>query len=221
MVEGIGLLAEAIAAGWPLEAIFTKGDGPPVPAPPDVPVLTLAAGVLERVATTVTPPSVLAVATRRTVPIEAGRARFVLVAAGVADPGNTGTILRVAEAAGADVVVLTAGSVDAFNPKVVRASAGALFHVPVAVDVSPAELGGWDLPLVGATATGGQPYDGPAVLDPPLALVVGSEAHGLPEGLLVDRCVSIPHLGRAESLNVAMAAAVLCFEVARRLRTGG
>ena len=102
------------------------------------PVLVLAAGVLERVATTVTPQPVLAVARvrRRAARRRWPAAPFVVVAAGLADPGNLGTILRVAEAAGAAGVVLTAGTVDPFSPKVVRASAGALFHLPVVVDAA-------------------------------------------------------------------------------------
>ena len=115
-------------------------------------------------------------------------------------------------------MVLTPGSVDPFSPKVVRASAGALFHLPVVVDAAVERLGDLGLPLMATAATGGIPYD-EAPLDPPVALVLGNEAHGLPEGLAVDGLVSIPHAGRAESLNVAMAAAVLCFEVARRVRT--
>ena len=126
------------------------------------------------------------------------------MAAGLADPGNVGTILRAAEAAGADGVVL-AGSVDVFNPKVVRASAGALFHVPVVVDVAPRP--GRARASLWAAVAGWVPYD--EAPSSGRALVLGSEAHGLPVGVPVDGIVSIPHAGRAESLNVAMAAAVL------------
>jgi RNA methyltransferase, TrmH family len=181
------------------------------------PVYAVATGVIERVGSMVTPQPVLAVVRRHDVPFEevAAAASFVLVLAEVADPGNVGTILRSAEAAGANGVVLTEGSVDVFNPKVVRASAGALFHVPVAVDVPSERLPALGLPLLGAVASGGVPYD-LAPLDEPCALVLGSEAHGLPPSLPLDGLVSIPHAGRAESLNVAMAATVLCFEAARR-----
>ena len=147
----------------------------------------------------------------------AGAVSFAVVLAGLADPGNVGTILRSAEAAGADAVVLTEGSVDVFNPKVVRASAGALFRVPVVVDVPVASVADLGLPVLGAVAAGGVPYD-QAPLDRPCALALGSEAHGLPANLALEGLVSIPHAGRAESLNVAMAATVLCFEVARRRR---
>ena len=183
------------------------------------PCFELAPGVVERVATTVTPRPVLSLVRRTDVALDAlvGTAGFVVVAVGLADPGNVGTILRSAEAAGAAGVVLTDGSVDAFNPKVVRASAGAVFRVPLVVDVAVDVLPELAVPLLGAVATGGVPYD-EAALDQPCALVLGNEAHGLPDALALDGLVSIPHVGGVDSLNVAMAATVLCFEALRRRR---
>jgi TrmH family RNA methyltransferase len=218
VIEGAGLVREALAGGVVIEAVFVGPQAAVFEAPAGVPVFTLADGVVERVATTATPQPVLAVARRTDDPLAAlATATFVVVAAGIRDPGNLGTILRIAEAAGAGGVVLLAGSVDPFNPKVVRASAGALFHVPVVLDLPTTEIGQLGLPLLGTAATGGVSYD-QAALDPPVALVLGSESHGLPPGLALDGLVSVPHAGRAESLNVAMAAAVVCFEVARRMR---
>jgi TrmH family RNA methyltransferase len=164
---------------------------------------------------------VLAVARRFDVGLDAvgGRGGFVVVAAGVADPGNAGTIVRSAEAAGADGVVFTVGSVDVFNPKVVRASAGALFRVPVAVEVAVGALRALGVPLLGTAAARGTPYDECAVLGEACAILLGNEAHGLRVDIALDELVTIPHAGRAESLNVAMAATVLCFEAARRRRT--
>jgi RNA methyltransferase, TrmH family len=218
VIEGPVLLGEAVSAGVPIEAVFVEEGTPEVDAG-GAPVHVVARGVIGRVASTATPQPVLAVAPRCDVPLAtvAGGVTFAVVLAGLADPGNVGTILRSAEAAGVGAVVLTEGSVDVFNPKVVRASAGALFHVPVVVDVAVPEVASIGIPLLGAVATGGVPYDA-APLDGPCALVLGSEAHGLPAGLALDGVVSIPHAGRAESLNVAMAATVLCFEVARRRR---
>jgi TrmH family RNA methyltransferase len=89
--------------------------------------------------------------------------------------------------------------------------------MPVAVDVTVGDLKKLDRPLFGAVVRDGIPYDD-APLDAPCALVLGSESHGLPDGLALDGLISIPHVGRAESLNVAMAATVLCFEAARRRR---
>lgn len=218
VVEGPLLLAEAQAAHWEIEGVYVP-EGAPGPAGlGDVPLHRLAPGVLERVATTEVPRPVLAVVRRREPP--EGRldaADFVVVADRVADPGNLGTILRSAEAAGAEVVALTPGSVDPFNPKALRASAGALFHVPVAVDVEWQRLRRHGRVLCGTSSRAGVPYD-EADLRGPVALVVGNEAHGVDDCAPIDVWLTIPHRGRAESLNVAMAATVLCFEVARQRR---
>ncbi|MGH9103653.1 MAG: TrmH family RNA methyltransferase, partial [Acidimicrobiales bacterium] len=187
-------------------------------------VWQLAPGVLERVADTVTPQPVLAVVGLVDRPLEelAG-AGLVVVAAGVRDPGNAGTILRSAQAAGADGVVCCGGSVDLYSPKAVRASAGALFHLPVVVGREPVDvlerIGAWGLRRLAATARGGLDY-ADADLRGPVAVVVGNEAHGLDPALasVVDASVTIPLHGGAESLNVGVATAVLCFEAARQRR---
>lgn len=138
----------------------------------------------------------------------------MMVADQLADPGNAGTLIRSAEAAGADAVVLTPGSVDPFNPKVVRASAGSLFRLPV-VQASLETLDGW-------TRLGTSSHRGTGYTDTDLtrriAVVLGNEAHGLGDDAPIDEWITIPHRGNAESLNVAMAATVLAFEVARQRR---
>lgn len=214
MVEGPGLVAEAVAAGWEVTAQFVAPGGEPVPGT-GAPVFELAPGVLERVATTEAPRPLLAVVRCPAIGLAALiGATFVVVADGIADPGNLGTVLRSAEAAGADAVVLTPGSVDPTNPKVVRASAGALFHVPV-ISASLDEVRGLGLRLLGTSSHRGTAHT-VTDLAGPVALVLGNEAHGLPDDAPVDAWITIPHRGRAESLNVAMAATVLCFEVARQ-----
>lgn len=232
MLEGAKLIGEALAAGAPLEAVFVApgGDDDPVvdrARAAGVRVSRLAPGVLERVAGTVTPQPLLAVAPWCDVPLEAALdATFVVVCADLRDPGNAGTVLRSAEGAGAGAVVLCDGSVEAFNPKTVRASAGALFHVPVVQGGAPEEvldrLGEAGLRRLGAAATGGTPHTG-TDLTAPVALVLGNEASGLPSGLgeRLDGLVTVPLVGRSESLNVGMAAAVLCFEVARQRAATG
>jgi TrmH family RNA methyltransferase len=144
----------------------------------------------------------------------------VVVCVDVRDPGNAGAVMRVAAAAGADAVVYSAGSVDPFNPKTVRASAGSVFHLPVVESAAPSDvlesMGRLGLRRWAAVSTGGVPYteiDGAS----PLALVLGNEASGLPADVAhhVDDGVTIPMRSGAESLNVSTAAAVLCFEVAR------
>lgn len=212
------LLGEARSAGWEIEGVYLPEGVAPPDAGAAVPLHRLAPGVLERVATTEAPQPPLAVVRMRRPPTELlDTAGFVVVVDRVADPGNLGTILRSAEASGAELVALTPGSVDPFNPKALRASAGAVFHVPVAVDVGWEDLCRADRVVWGASSHVGVPYD-VADLRGPLALVVGNEAHGVDDRAPIDRWLSIPHAGRAESLNVAMAATLLCFEVARQRR---
>ena len=174
----------------------------------------LAPGVSERVAATETPTGVFTIV--RIPPADEHvleRAGFVVVADGVGDPGNLGTILRSAEAAGVEAVVLTPGTVDPFNPKVVRASAGAIFHVPV-VTAGVADVRAAGLRLVGTSSHRGTPHTD-ADWSGRVAIVAGSEAHGVASDVDVDEWVRIEHRGRAESLNVAMATTVICFEAAR------
>lgn len=223
VLEGPKVLAEAIAAGAPLEAVYVA-DGTELDVPDWVHVRVLQRGVLERVADTVTPQPILAVCGAVDVDLaDVLSATFVVVCVDLQDPGNAGTILRSAEAAGAGAVVLAGASVDPMNPKAVRASAGSLFHVPVVSGGDPVAvldaLGARGLRRLGTVARDGESLD-EADLTGPVALVLGNEAHGLPAE--VDACLdghlTIPMIGRSESLNVGMATAVLCFEVARQRR---
>jgi TrmH family RNA methyltransferase len=191
-----------------------------------VPVSLLRDGVLEKVGTTRTPQPVLAVAPMPDVDRAVlGRDGLVLMGVALSDPGNLGTILRSAEAAGAAAMLLGPGSVDAYNPKVVRSSAGAIFGIPVVDAVSEGwsvvealdALGELGRQRLGAAARTGTPYPEVDFRDP-TAIVLGNEAHGLGDDVAahLDGSVSIPMAGPAESLNVAMAASVLCFESARQ-----
>jgi TrmH family RNA methyltransferase len=230
VLEGERVLEEAQSAGVALESVFfldsASVDAMSRARDAGVPAFALEPGVMERVADTVTPPSVLAIAPFVDVTIDAlATATLVVVCVDVRDPGNLGTVLRSAEAAGAGGVVCCDGSVDLYNPKVVRASAGSIFYVPVVAGGEPVEvlerLGAAGLQRLGALAHGGDPVDD-IDLRVPLALVLGNEAHGLPDeaNARLDRHVTIPMAGRSESLNVGMAAAVLCFETARQRRAG-
>lgn len=179
-------------------------------------------GVVEKIADTVTPQPVLAVVHRTNPPIATLKdATLVLIAVNVADPGNAGTLLRSAEAAGCSGVVWCAGSVDVTNPKTVRASAGAMFHLPVIEAESPVEvlemMGQFGLQRLGATAHGGATYH-EIDYTLPTALVVGNEAAGIPPEVIsaLDTQVTIPIAGRSESLNVGMAASIVLFEAVRQ-----
>jgi TrmH family RNA methyltransferase len=185
-------------------------------------VFDLAPGVLALFADTVTPQPVLAVVEIPAVTLaEVPDTTLVVVCVEVRDPGNAGAVIRVAHAAGAGAVVCCDGTVDPFNPKTVRASAGSVFHIPVVDTGDAAEvldtLGGRGLRRLAAVSSGGTPY-AEVDLASPFALVLGNEANGLPPELeeRLDARVTIPMDGGVESLNVSTAAAVLCFESARR-----
>ena len=149
-------------------------------------------------------------------------ARLVAVLTQAQDPGNAGTIIRAADAAGADAVVLVRGSVDPTAPKVVRSTAGSLFHLPVvtgvALDDAVAALHEAGLTVLAADGRGDfDLFDAESLLEAPSAWLLGNEAHGLPSEALsrADAVVSIPIYGKAESLNVAAAAAVCLYASAR------
>jgi TrmH family RNA methyltransferase len=190
-----------------------------------VTVWELPADALGRLTDVVHPPGVAAIA--RWVPASLAApstaTSSVLVLAGVADPGNAGTLLRCADAAGFTSVVFCGEAVDPTNPKCVRASAGALFHTPVVIenDVAGvlAQLGTLGYLRVATSARATQAYD-ELDLTGPIAVVLGNEAHGLGADVdpLVDETVAIPMVGRTESLNVAMAGSIICFEALRQRR---
>jgi TrmH family RNA methyltransferase len=180
----------------------------------------LAPGVAERVSDLENPPGLFAVVVRR-VP-DAGilaTADLVVVADRIGEPGNLGTVIRSAEAAGADAVVVTPGTVDETNPKVVRASAGALFNVPVVTATLPAVVAA-GLRLIGSSSHRGVAHTA-ANWSGRIAIVAGNEAAGLDRDAPIEQWVRIEHRGRGESLNVAMATTVLCFEALRQRTAGG
>jgi TrmH family RNA methyltransferase len=231
VLEGPRVVEGALDRGVTLEALYL-GTGAATAFAPLVTrardkgtrIAELKEGVLEKVGTTRTPQPVLAVASSVVRPLGlVDGDGTVLVAVGVADPGNLGTILRSAEAAGADAVVTCGNSVDAQNPKAVRSSAGAIFGVTVVEGDDPVEvldsLAAAGRRCVGTRPAGGEPYDA-TDLATQCSIVVGNEAHGLAPEVhqRLDGYVSVPMTTAAESLNVAMAATVLLFEAARQRR---
>jgi TrmH family RNA methyltransferase len=234
VVEGAKLVAEAQAAGVDIEAVFLDIASARATdrglalscASAGARVLELQPGVLGRACQTVTSQPVAAIVGTIDVTLAELRDRhpnLVVVCADLGDPGNLGTIIRSSAAAGAGAVICSDGSVDLYNPKAVRASAGALFQVPVVVggDLTTVldELAGWGLRRWGTAPRHGRDYSD-VDLTGPSALVLGNEARGLDGevGAHVDGTLTIPIADRADSLNVATTAAVLCFEAARQRR---
>jgi TrmH family RNA methyltransferase len=153
--------------------------------------------------------------------------RLVVLLAQVRDPGNAGTVIRTADAAGADAVVLSRGCVDVYNPKCVRAGAGSMFHLPICVDVVVEEavrsLRAAGVRVLAADGRGRVDLDElgeSGGLDGPTAWIFGNEAWGLPSEVAAaaDETVRVPIHGRAESLNLATAAAVCLYASARAQR---
>ncbi len=194
-----------------------------------VPIHLVTERAIRGLGDTTTPQGVVAVVARRGDPAVSlpARPRLVAVLDHCADPGNAGTAIRTAAAAGADAVVLSPGSVDVWSPKCLRSSAGSLFHVPVATSLAT-------LDAIGRLRHGGcqvlaTASDGEADLDEcidsgalsaPTAWVFGNEAHGLAADVrsAVDRTVRIPLYGPAESLNLATSVAVCLYASARSQR---
>jgi TrmH family RNA methyltransferase len=186
--------------------------------------------VMAELAQTITPQGILAVCQFVDVPLSALTAaapRLVAILANVRDPGNAGTVLRTADAAGAAGVVFSDASVDPYNSKCVRASAGSIFHLdlvqggPVAEVVAGLQAAG--LRVLAADGSSGQSLDQVeprGVLSEPTAWLFGNEAWGLPADLLAlaDETVAVPIYGQAESLNLAAAAAVCLYASARAQR---
>lgn len=234
LLEGPHALREALAdPRRPVREVFASAEAKRAHARlldgAGVPVHEVSEAVLAGLAETVTPQGLVAVVDFIDVPLDRvlgpGHSLVALLAE-VRDPGNAGAILRSGDGAGVDGVVISSESVDPYNGKCVRSSAGSLFHVPFAVGVAAAEA------VAAARAAGfavlaadaaGECSVFEAELDRPTAWLFGNEAHGLSERLaaLADQRVRVPIYGQAESLNLAAAAAVCLYASARALRGPG
>ena len=231
VVEGPRVVEAALDRDADFESAFLGPGGDRAFAPlvgrlreRDVPIEMLKEGVLERIGDTVTPQPVLAVACMTRADLDELEAPgLVLVAVTLHDPGNAGTLLRSAEAAGAAGVVFCGNSVDPHAPKVVRSSGGAVFGIHVVEEDDPVKvldaLGRQGRRRLAAVATGGEHFER-VDLTGSVAVVLGNEASGLPPDLAshLDEKVTIPVDPPADSLNVGMAGTVLAFEAARQRR---
>jgi RNA methyltransferase, TrmH family len=243
LAEGPQAVGEALAHRGVVSQLFITAaararhaDLADLAAGQGVPVQAVSGEVMAELAQTITPQGVVAVCRYVGVPLAqlaAGAPRLVAILANVRDPGNAGTVLRTADAAGADGVIFTDASVDPYNSKCVRATAGSLFHLPLVVDALVAgavtamrEAG---LRILAADSRAGRSLDeaglcapgGPAsVLGGPTAWLFGNEAWGLPTDVLAlaDDVIAVPIYGKAESLNLAAAAAVCLYASARASR---
>ena len=225
MAEGVRLLEEAVSVDWPADFILydetLSERGRQIVAKlrsdKNVDVVKIHPHLMTEISDTETPQGILAVLKRQAIPLPPSPT-FVVIADQIRDPGNMGTLLRTAEAAGADAVLVAPETVDAFSPKVVRAGMGAHFHLPIQ-HASWQEIRNYlqDLTVFLAESEGGLPL-WEANMRQPCALLIGGEAFGAsqPGENTATQTVTIPMRGRAESLNAAVAAGILIAEVLRQ-----
>ena len=225
VAEGVRLVEEAANVGWPLDFVLydeTLSERGlelirTLQSQQGVDIAQIATELGADISDTHTPQGILAVLAREALTLPDSPS-FVIIADQIRDPGNMGTLLRTAEAAGADAVLLSPGTVDAFSPKVVRSGMGAHFYLPI-------KHSSWDeiksylegLPVFLAESEGGTPLWEADLLQP-CAMLIGGEAFGASqEGhKMATQRLTIPMRGRAESLNAAVAGAILIAEVLRQ-----
>jgi RNA methyltransferase, TrmH family len=239
LAEGLQVVREALKRPGTVTEVFATDekarshrDVRALAAESEIVWYTVDGETISSLSQTVSPQTVIAVCRFIDVTLEQALAPtppVVVVCADLRDPGNAGTVIRSADAAGAGAVILAGSSVDPYNAKCVRASAGSLFHLPicpgVAVATALSALRDRGYQTLAADARGGIDLDqliDSGRLSKPTAWIFGNEAWGLPDALksMADAVVRVPIYGRAESLNVASAAAVCLYASARAMRTG-
>jgi len=214
IIEGFHLIEEAVKSNWVVETIIKTENTESLNYLGSEQVMIVSSSVFAYLSTTETPQGILAVVQMKTSLNYKGDKLLLLD--GVQDPGNVGTLIRTADAAGFSAVVLGKGSADIYNDKTVRATQGSLFHLPImSVDLME------EIPYLQnegyfiCVTTLEESTDYKSVnMDKPFALVMGNEGAGVQSGIqqISDIRVKIPIFGKAESLNVAVAAGILMYE---------
>lgn len=233
-IEGVRVIEEAVRSGLRFKALFVSEESeeraerllPQISSHTEA--LLLSADLFRSAVSTEAPQGVAALVKVKQFTVDdvlAGKNRLVLVAAGIQDPGNLGTMLRSAEAFGASGALLAEGTVSQWNPKTVRAAAGSVFRLPVANVKSSAlfqALHDQGIVVVGTSSHKGTPLP-LADLARPIAFLIGNEGAGIGRhaSTQIDELVAIPHSAKVESLNAAIAASILLYEAARQRKLNG
>lgn len=220
LVEGRKMVEEALASAFPVDALLVDdARTAEFPLPADLPVFAMPAHVLSAVCDTKTPQGIAAIVHQADVPLNG--MRFVALD-GVQDPGNVGTIIRTADAAGFDGILLSAQCADVFSPKVLRATMGSVFRMALRVtDDLPGLLTA--LREAGASVVSsqldGEPFYARAPLGERFVLVIGNEGNGISAAVqaMATHRLKLPMRGGAESLNAAVAAGIMMYELTREL----
>ncbi|WP_117170523.1 TrmH family RNA methyltransferase [Paraliobacillus sediminis] len=215
LIEGLHLVQEVLSSDWMVEAIVLQ-EGVQVPAGVSIDEITYVTdNVMQHLTDTKAPQGIAAVVQMKELDIIKNEKLLLLDA--IQDPGNVGTMIRTADAAGFDAVVLGDGTVDLYNDKVIRASQGSLFHLPIArknLLAYTKELKGQNVSIWGSTLEQASPIQEIAIPEK-IALIVGNEGAGVAHNLLeeADQRVHIPIYGRAESLNVSVATGIMLYQI--------
>lgn len=212
MVEGYHLVEEALQANLIEHLIL--GEQTELPRQwnyEDIPVTTVTTDVMKVLTDTETPQGVIAICHQQKFDQELVGSKYLLLDA-VQDPGNLGTLIRTADAAGMDAVLLGEGCADPYNPKVLRATQGSLFHLPVMKVTLSSFMDKLTIPVYGTALEGGVPFEQVPKANE-FALLVGNEGQGVSKELLekTTKNLYIPIYGKSESLNVAIAAGILMY----------
>lgn len=232
MIEGIRLCEEALNSSWVIESflltcafeerirgeeLWRKVERT------NAKLIEVKARDLEKLSDTVTPSGIMGVVKIRSNPVkelEKESSKLILTLDGIRDPGNVGTLIRTADAFGADAVILSDDTVELYNPKVVRSTMGSIFHLPVFdemnLEKALPELKKRNFKILGTDVREGQSLDR-VDFSGKICMLIGNEVEGLNKKLLpwVDNIVRIPILGKAESLNAAVAGGIILYEATR------
>ena len=218
LVEGRKMVEEALASAFPVEAVLVDADrADEFVLPPHIQAYSMPGHVLAAVCDTKTPQGIAAIVRMAEVPLNGSR---LVALDGVQDPGNVGTIIRTADAAGFDGVILSTQCADVFSPKVLRATMGSVFRMGIRVtDNLPRVL--TDMVQAGASVLSsqldGEPFYQRSPLNERFVLVIGSEGNGVTDEVkeVATHKVKLPMRGGAESLNAAVAAGIMMYELTR------
>ena len=220
LVEGRKMVEEALDSAFPVDAILVDADrAAEFSLPGHIPVFTMPSHVLAAVCDTKTPQGIAAVVRMADMPLNGSR---LVAMDGVQDPGNVGTIIRTADAAGFDGVLLSQQCADVFSPKVLRATMGSIFRMGIRVtDDLPGLLS--QMVQEGASVLSsqlnGEPFYQRSPLNERFVLVIGSEGNGVTDEVkaVATHKVKLPMRGGAESLNAAVAAGIMMYELTREM----
>ncbi len=218
LVEGPKMVQEAISSSFPVQAVLLReGYEPPFPLPENLPLFSLPEHVFRSVCDTRTPQGIAAVLSRRTRPLSGSK---LLALDAVQDPGNVGTIIRTADAAGFDGVILGSDCADLFSPKVLRSTMGSIFRMSFAFPPDlPAFLRGFrdkGFSVLSSQLDGDPFYERPPVA-PSFVLIIGNEGNGISDSVkaVATHRLRLPMRGGAESLNAAVAAGIMMYELTK------